>query len=193
MNNNHPKRGQAIKVEPIKSPKDIKTIKEQLRPNPLYFCLFILGINTNLRASDLLNITVAQVRHLKDMGEITIIEKKTKKERRISLNRACVQAIKNLLASRQCQDTDMLFIGQRGPLTVPSVSRLVKSWCTSIHLKGNYAAHTLRKTFGYQQRVAFGVGLPELMECFNHTSQKITLKYLCVQPEEIKNIYAHEI
>lgn len=193
MGENHPKQGSSIKVDPIRDPKDIKTIKERLKTRPLYYCLFVLGINTNLRASDLLNIKVGQVRHLKDMDEITVTEKKTGKHRRITLNKSCAQAIKTLLSSREYADTDYLFTGQRGPLTVPSVSRLVKSWCGSIHLKGNYASHTLRKTFGYQQRVNFGVGLPDLMECFNHSSQKITLTYLCVQPEEIKNIYAHEI
>jgi len=193
MNRNHPKKGSMIRVQPIKNPKDIEILKKTLKNNPLYYALFVLGINTNLRASDLLNINVSQVKNLEEMDEVTIVEKKTKKERRVSLNRACVQAIKNLLATRDYKDTDFLFAGQRGPLTVPSVSRLVKSWCASIHLKGNYAAHTLRKTFGYQQRVNFGVGLPDLMVCYNHSNQKMTLDYLCIQPEEIKNIYAHEI
>ena len=83
--------------------------------------LFILGINTNLRASDLLRITVGQVRDLKPGDEITLKEKKTGKPRRITLNKACVQAIQRLLASRPYDDADPLFLGQRGPLTVPSV------------------------------------------------------------------------
>jgi len=76
---------------------------------------------------------------------------------------------------------------------VPSVHKLVKGWCGEINLKGNYGSHTLRKTFGYQQRVHFGVGLPELMVCFNHSTQKQTLDYLCIQPEEVKNIYMNEL
>jgi hypothetical protein len=78
-------------------------------------------------------------------------------------------------------------------LTVPSVHRLVKGWCRDINLKGNYGSHTLRKTWGYHQRVTFGVGLPELMVAFNHSTQRQTLDYLCVQPEEIKNIYQNEL
>lgn len=35
--------------------------------------------------------------------------------------------------------------------------------------------------------------LPTLMECFNHSTQKQTLAYLCVQPEEIKNVYENEL
>lgn len=122
------------------------------------------------------------------------VEEKTKKERTVNLNKDCIYAIKKLLAAKDYNDNDKLFTGQRGPLAVPSISRLVKSWCTSLQTKGNYAAHnTLRKTFGYHQRVTFGVGIAELMECYGHANQKITLKYLCIQPEEIKNIYANRI
>ncbi len=49
--------------------------------------------------------------------------------------------------------------------------------------------HTLRKTWGYHQRVSFNVGIPELMVCFHHSTQRQTLDYLCIQPEEIKSVY----
>jgi len=104
-----------------------------------------------------------------------------------------VDAINKLLASKGIDDEEPIFQGMRGTLTVPSVNRLVKQWCKAINLKGNYGAHTLRKTFGYQQRVRFGMGLPELMVCFNHSTQRQTLDYLCIQPDEVKNIYANEI
>ena len=192
-NTNHPRKGSSIKVEPIRDMKDIRAIKKMLAGNPLYFALFTVGINTNLRASDLLGITVGQVRGVKPMGEIEIKEKKTGKIRRITLNKSCTDAIAELLKARYYEDDDYLFIGKRGVLTVPSVNSLVKSWCAAINLKGNYGSHSLRKTWGYHQRVSFGVGLPELMTVFGHATQKQTLAYLCVQPEEIKNVYANEL
>lgn len=192
-NKNHPKKGSRIKVEPIRDVKDIRAIKKLLDGNPMYSALFTLGINTNLRASDLLRIKAGQVRGLKPMDEIELKEKKTGKTRRITLNKACVEALTRLLASRSFDDETPIFQGERGSLTVPSVNRLVKSWCRAINLRGNYGAHTLRKTFGYQQRVRFGVGLPELMVCFNHSTQRQTLDYLCIQPEEVRSVYANEI
>jgi len=192
-NKNHPKKGARIKVEPIRDLRDIRAIKKLLDGNPMYSALFTLGINTNLRASDLLRITAGQVRGLKPMDEIELKEQKTGKTRRITLNKACVEALTRLLASRSFDDETPIFQGERGTLTVPSVNRLVKSWCKAINLKGNYGAHTLRKTFGYQQRVRFGVGLPELMVCFNHSTQRQTLDYLCIQPEEVRSVYANEI
>jgi len=185
---NHPVKGSSITVEPIRNPKDIKAIKRMLAGNPRDLCIFILGINTNLRASDILNL---RVRDVQGQDELVLKEKKTGKIRRTTLNDAVRKAINNLLASMSNPDDESyLFLGLRGnPLTVPTLSRMVKTWCQAINLPGNYGSHSLRKTWGYHQRVSFGMGLPELMVCFNHSSQRQTLDYLCVQPEEVKNIY----
>ena len=180
-------------MEPIKAAKDIKAIKRLLAANPRNHALFTLGINTNLRASDLLRITAGQVRDVRPMDEIELKEQKTGKRRRISLNKSCVEALHALLKARDYSDKEPIFSGQRGPLTVPSVNRLVKQWCKTVNLKGNYGSHSLRKTWGYHQRVTFGRGLPELMVCLNHSSERQTLDYLCVRPEEIKSIYANEL
>lgn len=194
-NYNHPKKGSCIKVEPITNTKDIKAIKRILADNPRNLCIFTIGINTNLRASDLVKLKVGQVLSLKPMDEIEIKETKTRKKRRISLNKSCIDSIQNLLQNGGgLSDDSFLFTSQRGgPLTVSSVSRLVKHWCDIINLKGNYGSHTMRKTFGYHQRTRFGVGLPELMVTFGHGSQQQTLDYLCIQPEEVRSIYANEI
>jgi len=50
-NPNHPEKGSLIKVEPIRKMKDIKAIKKLLHDKPRDLCLFILGINTNLRVA----------------------------------------------------------------------------------------------------------------------------------------------
>jgi integrase len=192
-NQNRPKKGDQIKVDPIRKRKDIESIKKLLGDDPRNSALFTIGINTNLRASDLLRIKVGQVRDLKPGDEIELKEKKTGKSRRITLNKACVQAIQRLLASRPYADENLLFTGQRGPLTVPSVHRLVKGWCRAINLRGNYGSHSLRKTWGYHQRVTFGVDIPRLMVCFNHSTQRQTLDYLCIQPQEIKDVYQNEL
>lgn len=127
------------------------------------------------------------------MDEIEIKEKKTGKIRRISLNKACIDAINGLLRSSDFRDSYHLFKGQRGPIRPETVHALVKSWTKALKLKGNYGSHTLRKTGGYHQRLKYNIGIPELMVCFNHSTQKQALDYLCIQPEEIKRVYANEI
>lgn len=191
-NINHPKKGDQIKVEPIKGMKDVKAIKNLLKDNPRDLALFVIGINTNLRASDLLKLTVFSVIHT---DEIEIKEKKTGKLRRITLNGACLKVIDDLVSGGGVEllPGDYLFTGQRGVLTVPTLNNMVKRWCGMINLRGNFGSHTLRKTWGYHQRVTFGVDIPRLMVCFNHKNQKQTLDYLCIQPEEIRDVYMNEL
>jgi integrase len=186
---NHPKKGSRITVEPIKSRKDIKSIKTLLAAKPRDLAIFVIGINTNLRASDLVRLKVDQVHALKAGDDLVLKEKKTRKERRITMNKACVEVISNLLASESYELDDNLFLGQRGPIGSIYINHLVKSWASAINLTGNFGAHTLRKTWGYHQRVTFKQDLAVLMECFNHSSQRQTLKYLCIQPDEIKSVY----
>lgn len=197
---NHPKPGSQIKVDPIRDLKAIKNIKRLLSDNPMNLALFTIGINTNLRASDILNLKVGQVR---DSTEIEIREQKTKKLRRVTLNKSCADAIRNLLDTREYDDNDFLFKSQRGrkdragdmvkKWTVPYVSAKVKKWCSDLNLKGNYGSHTLRKTWGYHQRVTFKIELPILMRCFNHSNQRQTLDYLCIQEQEIEDVFQNEL
>lgn len=196
-NPNHPKRGDHIKVEPIRYLSDISLIKKVLSDRPRDLLLFTFGINTNLRASDLVRLTIGQVRYLRALEDLEIRERKTGKLRRISLNKRVIDAVKNYLSALppDIPDSEPLFRSERGgaALTVPSVHRLVKGWCREAKLRGNYGSHTLRKTWGYHQRVTFGVGIAELMVCFNHSTQRQTLSYLCVQPDEVKSVYANEL
>lgn len=197
---NHPLKGSSIKVEPIREPKDIKLIKRILMDRPRDFALFVVGINTNLRASDLLRIKVEDVRYLKIGEYFTLREKKTGKLRSITINKSVYEAIRALILSMPAvSDSAYLFQSRKrsssvdGMLTVSYLNSLVKSWCKEINLRGNYGAHTLRKTFGYIHRTVFGTDIPTLMEMFNHSSQRQTLTYLCIQPREISDAYLKEI
>ena len=73
---NNPPKGSKTKVMPIKKVKDIKTIKKMLANEPRNYALFVIGINTALKASDLARLTVGQVQHLKPGDMLDIKEKK---------------------------------------------------------------------------------------------------------------------
>jgi len=194
MNPNHPKKGSTIRVDPVREFKHIKAIKGLLKDNPRDLCLFTIGINTNLRASDLIRLTISQVAHLQPGEDLCIKEKKTGKLRCISLNQTVISAITQLIDSLP-DHSGLLFQSRNGggQLAGSYINSLVKGWCKKIGLKGNYGAHTLRKTFGYIHRTRFNTDIPTLMIMFNHSSQKQTLDYLGVQPTEIKNAYMREI
>jgi integrase len=58
-NINHPKKGRRIKVEPIREPKDIRSIDQLLESRAQDYLLFVMGINNGLRAGDFLKFRVA--------------------------------------------------------------------------------------------------------------------------------------
>jgi integrase len=194
--NNRPQKGSTIKVEPIRDPKDIRLIKKHLAGRPRDLAIFTLGVNTNLRASDLVRITVDQVRHLKAGDHFLIREKKTGKLRDVTVNKHVQETLQALLASMpDVGDGEVLFQSRKGrqALTVSYLNALVKAWCREVNLKGNFGSHSLRKTFGYIHRTVFNTDVPTLMHMFNHASQRQTLAYLGIQPAEIKEAYLREI
>ena len=109
-----------MKVQPIHRLKDVRAIKKLIADSPRDAAIFAIGINTNLRASDILGLTIGQVRRVKPGHEIEIIEKKTRKRRRVTFNDEVAAAIQRFLAylGDRYNENDNLFQGQRGLMTV---------------------------------------------------------------------------
>jgi integrase len=124
---------------------------------------------------------------------VRLREKKTSKLRPVTLNKAVYDAIQPLLTGRP--DDAPLFASEKtgGFLQVPTLSTAVKLWCRRCGLKGNYASHTLRKTWAYMQYTEFGTDICTLMEMLEHSSQRVTLRYISVQSETVRDAYLNEL
>lgn len=82
----------------------------------------------------------------------------------------------------------------RKALTVSAVNRLVKKWCLEVGAHGqNFGSHTLRKTWGFHQRVVNRAPIPLLREAFGHTSQTQTLAYIGIQAEGVQALFEMEL
>ncbi len=64
-NPNAPKKGDSIAVDPIRDESDITTLIKYLKENARDSLLFILGINTGIRVTDILKLRVGDLRYLK--------------------------------------------------------------------------------------------------------------------------------
>ena len=193
---NRPPKGSILKKEPIRELWAILAIKELLEDTPRDLLLFVLAINTNLRACDLLALLVGQVRGLVPGSVLLVRERKTGKLREITINGAVANALVVWLTVHPYRDDDhaALFLSRKGgAIKVATLNGMVKRWCAAVGLEGRYGCHSLRKTFGYQHRVAHGTDLPTLQIMYGHAHQRQTLAYLCIQPEEIKAAYMREI
>lgn len=195
-NLNHPRKGDKITVAPIREMKDIESIKKLLSGNKRNLLLFTIGINCGLRCSDILKLKVQDVKYLKPNDTLKIREQKTGKENILMINKTTYKILHDYLNEHKPADEDYLFKSRKGgnqPLTVSSVNLMIKLWCKSINLKGNYGTHSLRKSFGFIQRKKFGVGIELLMKRFNHSSQHVTMRYLGIDDKELNGILMNEI
>ncbi len=195
VNANHPKRGDRIKVDPIRKIKDIKAISKLTSDNPRDHLLFVMGINNGLRAGDLIKLKVKDVRNMRVGDALTIKESKTGKDNILVINKTVYKALRNYLDVFQPDDEGYLFASRKGTGHIQSqaVSKLVKKWTKAINLKGNYGAHTLRKTWGYIQRTMHGVGFEIICKRYNHSNPAITMRYLGIQDKEVHNTLMNEI
>ena len=148
-NPNHPKKGSKILVAPIRKLKDIKSIIKLLHDKPKEQLLFTMGINNGLRTGDLLKLRVQDVKDLKTGDTLKIIESKTGKSNILIINKTVNKYLKKYFNGNDLDDNSYLFFSQKRKdqaITISHANRLVKTWCKAINLKGNYGAHTLRKT-----------------------------------------------
>lgn len=185
MANHNDKKGMLIDVQPIKTKQEIAEMLEALGMSKEYGLrnqlLFKLGISTGLRCGDLVALTVA---HVKGKSSFKIREGKTKKERTVYLD-SVMADIADYIDTLP-SNTVYLFpsrIGD-GHITTTQAYRVITKAGEMIG-NNSVGSHTMRKTFGYTYYNATN-DIATLMEIFNHSSQKTTLRYIGMTDERIK-------
>ena len=192
-------KGIRYEVIPFKNKKDIEKIKQYLvgKKDKRDYALFVLGINVGLRTQDLVSMKIKDVSSDKNTikSKVQVVEQKTGKIRELILNDAAINALKLYLSSRDYNADQWLFPSRKGDdhLSVDAVRDIIKLICKELNIKGNYGAHSLRKTFGYWVFVnntqKNPLVLVTLQKIFNHTTQATTLRYIGIESSEIVNIY----
>ncbi len=198
-NPHRPRKGASIKVEPIRDPEAIAQIKGNLldKGQLRNLCIFAMGINTAWRCSELLSITLADVMHLKIGDMLVLKQPKTGDYRYTPINEEVHRTLRLWLVQYAekypCLFNDLkspLFLSnRRAALKVPSVIALVKKWCAGAGLVGHYASHTLRKTWGYHQRVTLNKRIEVISEAFCHSSVHVTRAYIGILRSEVNELY----
>ncbi|KRN29470.1 phage integrase family protein [Lactobacillus selangorensis] len=144
--------------------------------------LFLFGINTGLRCSDIVTRTVGEVR---TDDHPYVREQKTGKWRKLNLTNLRPK-IDEYLAQGAFKDSDYLFQSRKGQnrhLTVNGVYQIMRRLGHEMG-RDDLGTHTMRKTFGwaYYQKTK---DIATLMEIFNHSSQAITKRYIGLTQDEI--------
>jgi integrase len=171
-------------VQPIRDKKDIERMKKALG-NPRDRLLFIFGINSSLRISDILALTVGDVR---GKTELTLREKKTGKTKRFPLNQSIQKALRELVPD-DAGDTQPLFPSRKGgAITRVQAYRVLNDAARRAGIAFEFGTHTLRKTMAYHAYHS-GVDLALLMSVLNHSSQRETLRYLGITQDRVNDVF----
>lgn len=179
-------------VQPIRDLKQIETIKKLLKQQNLRdYCLFVLGINSGLRISDLLKLIVTDViANGKIKDRIRLREKKTNKFKDFPLSDKAKQAIKEYLKTRKYSDNEPLFLSRKnkGFLLRGQAYKIINNVAKSVGIKEKIGTHTLRKTFGYHA-YNNGYDITLIQKLFNHSSPSVTLRYIGITQDELDDVY----
>ena len=186
-------------VEPIRDKKKLAQIKNLLRGQRRFrdLLLFVMGINTALRISDLLRLRIRDF--LDGQGRLKqrfwVRERKRGKRHEVVINNSIQEAFEEYLAAYPGITNDLehfVFFNAKTNDYSASIKRgqawkLTTSICREVGLKGNYGTHSLRKTWGYHARMQ-GVDLALIMHKLNHSSIAHTKRYLGITDDELQAV-----
>lgn len=174
-------------VEPIRSKEDIAMLSDYLKEwNVRNYVLFLVGINTGLRVSDIINLRVSNIRG----WYIVLIEKKTKKSKKAKMNAALKKEVDKFIAGKDKHE--YLFQSRKGknkPITRQMAYLILKTAAEDCGIE-NVGTHTMRKTFGYHYYQRHK-DIATLMMIFNHSSPAITKKYIGINQDSIDRAMAN--
>jgi integrase len=121
---------------------------------------------------------------------VVVTEKKTHKKVYFKLSGQLRDDLKSYVIKNKLQNGDFIFFSHNNKskqLDRTNWWRVMKKLQTIFHTS-NLGSHSLRKTFGYHyyQETKDIAGL---MKILNHSSQKITLRYIGIEQENINIAY----
>lgn len=168
-------------VQPIRDIAMIAAMKDVLmKQHYRNYFLFVLGINTGLRISDLLALKVSDVR---GKSHIVITEQKTGKYKRFRINNDLQQHISKFTVDKD--RAAYLFQSRRGTDRIHRVQawKILNAAAEEVGLE-EIGTHTLRKTFGYHFYKQYK-DVAALQEIFNHSSPAVTMRYIGITQDII--------
>jgi len=184
-------------VEAVKTSEQRQQVEAHLAAlGTIYADIWKIGVNTALRISDLLSLTMDNVRNLDtDKPSLNIIEQKTGKHRKIVVNQSALAVMQCRLANHPGDvwlfQTDAVNRDRRGPpkpINRRSVSRVFEQVGRRVAPKVALGTHSMRKTRGYAMHKA-GRSIESIAKVLNHSSPAVTMRYIGLVQQDIDESY----
>ena len=191
-------------TQPIRDIAELKKIKRyyrEVKPNKRNSLLVVCGLNTALRISDILKLRWKDVYNenlLSFKSHIDVKEQKTGKKTTVFINKNLKEAfasfLKDIIAKKGklCEVMEQfIFLGQKStdkPISRIQAFRIISEAAKKCLLSHKVSCHSLRKTFGYHAWKK-GVSPALLTSIYNHSSYKITTRYLGIEQDDRDEVF----
>ncbi|MBQ2695091.1 tyrosine-type recombinase/integrase [Candidatus Saccharibacteria bacterium] len=181
-------------TEPIRDKKQLKAMGDYFLKRGKFrnYLLIVMGTYTALRISDLLRLRWEDVYdevHNSFRSHMTIVEKKTGKQKTIAIHKQVIKALRLYFPYRR---SAFLFVNNRKDgraISRVQAWRIIREAATAMGLAGKISCHSLRKTWGYHAWTSQAVSPVVIMDIYNHSSYEITKRYLGVAQDDLDRAY----
>ncbi|WP_416151138.1 tyrosine-type recombinase/integrase [Salipaludibacillus sp. HK11] len=164
-------------VQPIRNKDQIQLMKDSFKNDRDRF-LFITGINSALRISDILKLKVRDLQGT----HIILKEQKTGKAKRQIISTGFRKEIDKYI--KGMNENDYLFPSRKGTVAITRVqAHKILSECADRVGVKEFSAHSTRKSFGYffyKQTKDIAM----LQKLFSHSSPMITMRYIGLEQQQ---------
>lgn len=183
-------------VEPIRDSEILSNMCLYLKENnDRNYIMFLLGIYTGLRISDILKLRVKDVidlTHKKDKRrikkQIILREQKTSKQKIIKINPILKEPLEEYVQDKEMYE--YLIKSRQGfnkPISRKRAYEILKELGEIFDVE-SLGCHSMRKTFGYHYyKQTKDIAL--LQKIFNHSSPAITLAYIGIDQDRMNKAY----
>jgi len=170
-------------VQPFRDKRLVEDIANYLKKkNDRDYIMFLLGIYTGRRISDILGLKVGDV---KNKSYLNIKERKTSKMVFLEFNPKLKKALDEYTKDKD--PDDYLIKSRQGynrPIHRTTAYKILQEAAFEFNLEDRIGTHTMRKTFGYHFYKQTN-DIVTLQEIFNHNHPSITLRYIGINTESI--------
>lgn len=205
------------KAVAIKDPKDLQRVQSYLKQyNYKAYILFMIGLGTGYRGSDLVKLTVKDAAIAIKEYRFTVLEQKkeniyksrikmgkladdvkiTKFERVAYINKKLAFLLQDYI--RDMDEAEFLYASSKGKgegkykqhIRRDSLGKIFKKAAVACGIKDiSVGTHTPRKTYGYIQYYKNGKDINFVQELFGHSTSRITKAYIGID-EDMKEASA---
>lgn len=159
------------------------------------YTLFVLGLKTGFRISELLSLKVSDVHQYDTINTHVTVSRRNMKgkhsSRSVILHPEAQQSLVKLINEYSLQPNDFLFQSRKGlnnPISKQHAWLILKTAYRACRLQGHCSTHSMRKSLAARVYAASDRDLVKTSKALGHANVSSTISYLDCNSEELDDL-----